>query len=405
MYCKNCGTKLNDNANFCNKCGTPVEKLSAEQTMPQQQELSGQQVAPQQIYSYEQEAKPQQPFSYGQQAAPQQPYAYGQQAAPQQTYSYEKGETFEPKNEKKTPEVGITDHSLKNKTKSNPNEGKGKKSKLPIVFISIFIVLIIGAGIVGFILLKGSKDKETPANNDDIRISGNEDTDSEEIISEILDEDSFDTVTEGSEEALGEAAEVLEDMLGSEGGLEQKQTEASAVSGDNSSEEEISEDQDTPADGVTEDSTAEASTGTTAVTADQTQTELNQMRHEYEIYMEDITWEEAYNKCLTLGGHLVTITTPEEQEKIEKMLDTKKVKVVMLGSTDYTPDGSYQWTNGEEFKYSKWLFGEPNNEEDVEHYLYLYYVDDMWQWNDAPNDVIQYYSGKIAYICEWEYDE
>lgn len=45
MYCVKCGTKLNDNANFCTKCGTPTKTVTTTVQQPQKAVFNG-------IYKY-----------------------------------------------------------------------------------------------------------------------------------------------------------------------------------------------------------------------------------------------------------------------------------------------------------------------------------------------------------------
>lgn len=45
MYCKNCGSQINDNANVCGYCGTPVHTQNGFSNNQQQNNtVSGQQV-------------------------------------------------------------------------------------------------------------------------------------------------------------------------------------------------------------------------------------------------------------------------------------------------------------------------------------------------------------------------
>lgn len=46
----------------------------------------------------------------------------------------------------------------------------------------------------------------------------------------------------------------------------------------------------------------------------------NPDEHDYQIFCEDITWEDAKLKCEEMGGHLATITCREEIDKIESYL-------------------------------------------------------------------------------------
>ena len=78
MFCKNCGTQLDDGLAFCTNCGAKQDAAAPAQ--PQQAYAQPQQTyaQPQQPYSQPQQpyGQPQQP--YGQ---PQQPYGYAQPAA------------------------------------------------------------------------------------------------------------------------------------------------------------------------------------------------------------------------------------------------------------------------------------------------------------------------------------
>ena len=41
--------------------------------------------------------------------------------------------------------------------------------------------------------------------------------------------------------------------------------------------------------------------------------------HTYELYLERMPWNQAERFCEHKGGHLVTITSAEEQEKVHEM--------------------------------------------------------------------------------------
>ena len=47
-------------------------------------------------------------------------------------------------------------------------------------------------------------------------------------------------------------------------------------------------------------------------------------------------------------------------------------------------------SNCEDFSYSYWGDGEPNNDGGIEHYRVLYKVDKEWGWNDGPIDTIHF---------------
>lgn len=118
-------------------------------------------------------------------------------------------------------------------------------------------------------------------------------------------------------------------------------------------------------------------------------------RHKYEIFRETLTWEEAKAACEAKGGHLATITSPEEQKLIES-LNTQNSKLWIGGYKNSA--GEWCWVTGEPWEYQNWGDGEPNNSSNV-------VADEscvaVWpeKWNDLANGNIYEQSG---YICEWE---
>lgn len=118
-------------------------------------------------------------------------------------------------------------------------------------------------------------------------------------------------------------------------------------------------------------------------------------RHKYEIFRETLTWEEAKAACEAKGGHLATITSPEEQKMIES-LNIQNSKLWIGGYKNSA--GQWCWVTGELWKYQNWGDGEPNNSSNV-------VADEscvaVWpsKWNDLANSNTYEQSG---YVCEWE---
>ena len=143
--------------------------------------------------------------------------------------------------------------------------------------------------------------------------------------------------------------------------------------------------------------------------------------HKYEFYVADITWEEAFQKCVGRDGNLLRINSEEELDEIKYRLEDSGFKgIVYLGGMRDIDSQEYHWVdyqkrpfqtviNSEDFsKY--WLEGEPSfHDGDIqEQYLSMIYVSDKgWVWNDIPNDVFTLYpgqfDGRVAYF--YEYDE
>ncbi len=145
--------------------------------------------------------------------------------------------------------------------------------------------------------------------------------------------------------------------------------------------------------------------------AEETQSEKTQTSQSaYEVIAGDYTWEEAKAYCEQHGGCLAAVTSAQEQEKIEDMLldyareNGTELYAVWLGAERTQQESQFAWITGEDFSaYQKWAPGEPNNEDGIEDYLIMYNLsreDAEWFWNDAPNDVSEYYSGHIGFIIE-----
>ena len=137
--------------------------------------------------------------------------------------------------------------------------------------------------------------------------------------------------------------------------------------------------------------------------------------HYYLLYDEGYNWQEAKNKCEDLGGHLVTITSLDEQKLIEKLLEAGSRNSYWIGG--YKKDGDWKWITDEEFSFSNWSFGEPNNitytsptgEDSLMVYRNLNPLapSSLGGWNDLYNDGTcgkEKFFGlsNLGFICEWE---
>lgn len=117
--------------------------------------------------------------------------------------------------------------------------------------------------------------------------------------------------------------------------------------------------------------------------------------HRYEIFRETLTWEEAKAACEAKGGHLATITSPEEQKLIES-LNTQNSKLWIGGYKNSS--GQWCWVTDEPWSYENWGEGEPNNSSNV---VAGESCAAVWpsKWNDLANSNTYEQSG---YVCEWE---
>ena len=133
--------------------------------------------------------------------------------------------------------------------------------------------------------------------------------------------------------------------------------------------------------------------------------------HHYQIFDDDkeIRWTDARRKCEEMGGHLVTITSPEEQQFVEELISKGENVFYWIGATDSgVQPNQYYWITGEAFNYNNWREGQPDNGDwgvgGTEDYIGMLRIDVpkykglAYSWNDFrdnPND-------SHGYVCEWD---
>lgn len=118
--------------------------------------------------------------------------------------------------------------------------------------------------------------------------------------------------------------------------------------------------------------------------------------HKYDIYYGEslgiATWQDAKKYCESLGGHLATITSQEENDAIWRFANWYWHEGgIFFGFTDEQEEGVWRNVTGEEVSYTNWHSGEPNNQ-DIQNYGQIYAEGD---WDDSKFD----YS---KFICEWD---
>lgn len=115
--------------------------------------------------------------------------------------------------------------------------------------------------------------------------------------------------------------------------------------------------------------------------------------HYYKAFNEIKSWDEAKALCEQMGGHLVTITSENEQ----KFLETNGLTGRRWIGLSLDVSRAWSWVTGEPFDYENWADGEPNNSSNVipnETCVALWPV----KWNDLNNASRE----QNGYICEWE---
>ncbi|MFX0113027.1 MAG: C-type lectin domain-containing protein [Candidatus Hodarchaeota archaeon] len=116
--------------------------------------------------------------------------------------------------------------------------------------------------------------------------------------------------------------------------------------------------------------------------------------HIYQLIEIINTWDEAQADCEARNGHLVTITSSEENDFVRNLVESIPL---WIGFTDELVEGEWRWVTGESVVYTNWDSGEPNDAGFGEDYAEMY---GNGVWNDvgSPSDPERAY----YYVCEWE---
>jgi hypothetical protein len=109
--------------------------------------------------------------------------------------------------------------------------------------------------------------------------------------------------------------------------------------------------------------------------------------HSYYRSTGSMTWTDARQACLNMGGHLVTSTSLAENNFLFNLWPNG-----WIGLTDEVVEGQWRWVTGEPFSWSNWNGGEPNNSNNED---YIQFVGGG-KWNDLPNV-------SLPYVLEFEY--
>lgn len=117
--------------------------------------------------------------------------------------------------------------------------------------------------------------------------------------------------------------------------------------------------------------------------------------HIYLIFNGGDTWSSAKKKCEEMGGHLATITSQKENDFLTKLCKGGSLSYYRIGATDEETEGTWKWITGENFNYSNWANGEPNNSGDGEDYAWLS-ISGKW------NDIGAGYGSNTGFILEIE---
>lgn len=135
----------------------------------------------------------------------------------------------------------------------------------------------------------------------------------------------------------------------------------------------------------------------------------------YKCFEDGMTWDEANAKCNEMGGHLVTITSADEQAIVESLIRSEGSKNnYWIGAQKSTGSASYQWVTEEKMSYTRFKGGYPDNHYGQEDALMIYRNnnpmlsgDCFGYWNDLNRNgtcMGENFFGieNMGFICEWD---
>lgn len=411
MKCRNCGNELSPGAKFCGSCGTKVEpefeqenqKIGNIQNVQTQEQTELPNISLENMqdqmddfpdfsnqYIQEMGQGTESGFSFGQNmvSSNQQPYAgnssnqqlnqqpYADHAPYQQPYPNNSGyqqpqaggmpynASSYPQNGYSTPNVPNQPYGMAPEPNQQP---KKKSSRMAVVIGSVAAVLCLAGG--GLVLGKTFLTKDDSEKKESTQETAKKDE--EEQPKKTTKVDGSDT-----EEAKEEEKNTKK---------QETQNEEKAAVPDASKE-----------------------------TAQKKQNESGSV---YKILVEDCSWSDAFDKCITMGGHLVNIDSKEEFQTICKQIKKQNLTDVHFYVGGAADGNQYYWVDSEEYYIGDslnpegsswlapyWMENEPSFESDgeKENVMCLLNFKKKWVFNDVPDNISSYYPGKTGYICEIE---
>jgi hypothetical protein len=112
--------------------------------------------------------------------------------------------------------------------------------------------------------------------------------------------------------------------------------------------------------------------------------------HRYYLLPES-TWTEAEEMAESLGGTLAIINDETENQWVFETFSQYGgvERGLWIGLTDQAIEGQFCWVDGTPLSFQRWADGEPNDNENAEDWVHVFYPLDTAGrapgWNDSPN--------------------
>ncbi|ELU09708.1 hypothetical protein CAPTEDRAFT_105205, partial [Capitella teleta] len=74
-----------------------------------------------------------------------------------------------------------------------------------------------------------------------------------------------------------------------------------------------------------------------------------------------LTWEDAREHCVSLGGNLASVAGPDDQRFITELMLSSVRDTHWIGGNEIDRLSGWEWSDGSPFGYFFWKEGEPND--------------------------------------------